>query len=53
MAAAFSVPGALNDGSQITLWQSVLGFGNELISSSSVPLGLEDIVITPFGDIPF
>lgn len=34
----------------ITLWQLPLGFGDELVSSSEVPLGLEDIVITPFGD---
>jgi hypothetical protein len=47
------VPGGLDEGSQITLWQLPFGFGNELIFSSSVPLGLEDIVITPFGDLPF
>ena len=48
-----SVPGVLDAGSDITLWQLPFGFGNELVSSSSVPLGLEDIVITPFGDFTF
>ena len=43
-------PGALDIGSQISLWQLPGGWGSELIFSSSVPLGLEDIVLTPFGD---
>ena len=46
-------PGALDIGSQISLWQLPGDWGNELIFSSSVPLGLEDIVLTPFGDFTF
>ena len=48
-----TAPGALDIGSQVTLWQLPGHWGNELIFSSSVPLGLEDIVITPFGDFTF
>ena len=47
-----SAPGVLDKGSEITLWQLPGDWGNELIFSSSVPLGLEDIVLTPFGDFP-
>lgn len=47
-----SDPGALDIGSQISLLQLPGGWGSELILSSSVPLGLEDILLTPFGDFP-
>ena len=46
-------PGVPDVGSQITLWQLPGDFGNELILSNSVPMGLEDIVITPFGNLFF
>lgn len=46
-------PGALDVGSQITLWQLPLGFSNELIVSNSVPTELEDFWLTPFGDFSF
>lgn len=46
-------PGVPDVGSQITLWDLPGGFGNELILSNSVPMGLEDIVITPFGNLFF
>jgi hypothetical protein len=47
-----SDPGALDIGSQISLLQLPGDWGSELILSSSVPLGLEDILLTPFGDFP-
>ena len=46
----YNDPGALDIGSQISLLQLPGGWGSELIFSSSVPFGLEDIVLTPFGD---
>ena len=46
-----AVPGALDPGSQVTfLLLPGGGFGSELIASDLVPLGLEDIIFTPFGD---
>jgi hypothetical protein len=46
----FTVPGALDPGTQIDLLQLPGGFGSELIFSDLAgPLGLEDILYSPFG----
>jgi hypothetical protein len=48
-----SAVGVLQPPSQILLSLLPGGWGSELVFSSTVPLGLEDIVITPFGDFTF
>jgi hypothetical protein len=48
-----AVPGALDPGSHVSLTLLPGGFGSELVTSDLVPLGLQETIFTPFGDLVF